>query len=384
MRPALVPLFVPLLAGLACVGGNLYGATAASTTPPATVEPELELDLVVLDNEHRIVGNAEIDEQRNEVRISIGKGVFTIARQRVKEIHVSLKSREAFVRDNPKDLVACLGLARWYLANKRFGDAVRLFKLMHEGGSLDLAGLAQLAEAIERNDRVKGPREAIPYYSEYRDKGGTDPAPLARLKLLQQTLLDYEARTGGLDPSTTVTMAPAGPGPLKAPVSPPGFEIRGWEADNPKWSNPSKTEVVRIRDGQTQREVLKIDYEGGEQFKAALERRVSWALTEDSVLEFHVLNQEKQPIKLAVAFKTGSGWDFYESAPVDIAPSQTFVPVRFDLRAAIYGCKANNYAKTGKIDSLGDIKAIQVLIHNGRAPGSLLVSGMGFRRPEGL
>ncbi len=377
-------LLVPFLTGLACCGGSLHAATASAAPPAAADEPALELDLVVLDNEHRIVGNAEIDEQRNEVRISTGKGVFTIARQRVKEIHASLKSREAFVRDNPKDLAACLGLARWYLANKRFGDAVRLLKQLHEDGTLDLAGLAQLADAIERNDRAKGPREAIPYYVEYRDKGGTDPAPLARLKLLQQTLADYEARTGGLDPASVAATTAAGPGPLKVPVSQPGFEIRGWEADNPKWSNPSKTEVVRIRDGQAQREVLKIDYAGGEQFKAALERRVSWALTSDSVLEFHVLNQEKQPIKLGVAFKTGSSWDFYESAPVDVAPGQTFVPVRFDLRAAIYGCKANNYAKTGRIDNLGDIKAIQVLIHNGRAPGSLLISGMGFRRPEGL
>jgi hypothetical protein len=96
------------------------------------------------------------------------------------------------------------------------------------------------------------------------------------------------------------------------------------------------------------------------------------------VLTFFAQNPGDKPLSIAIGIKTGSKYLFHESPQQVVKPGQAFHKLRFDFKAANFKSAASNWENNIRVADLNDVKEIQLLIYNGSADGSLVISNMGF------
>ncbi len=75
-----------------------------------------------------------------------------------------------------------------------------------------------------------------------------------------------------------------------------GLETRGFAPEKEQWSNPITVEVVTVGAATDRRRMLQFTFQRGDKGKAAVERRVNWTVTDDSLLAFFIANRTGKPI----------------------------------------------------------------------------------------
>jgi tetratricopeptide (TPR) repeat protein len=340
----------PLLIGLLLAVGGLYAAQGQ--------------DLLLLDNGQRIAGviDGQAEVKPDQIAINTGTGIVRIAKHRLKGEDLGYEARRARVADN--DLAGLLSLAKWCRAKGMNQEALNLLEKAVALPGADLPSKALYARLV---DELKDPKDALELYRAYVKAGGADPQVLDRLAELEKAISDYEARNAD-------TTAPKS----RVNTVNEGLETRGWDVESPQWSNPAQVRLVTLETKDGPNRALQIDFKGGDRDKAAIRKGMSYAIGDNAVLSFWVQNPGDKPVRVAVAVKTGDAYLFYESVPLTVAPGTDFQQLKFDLKGSNFKSAATNWANTGKISELGDVKEAQLLIYNGRADGSLIIYGMGF------
>jgi hypothetical protein len=398
--------FLVLLAGVAGAadprpaGGPGAPAAAKASDKPDGAELVRTQDVIILANRHRILGRVVESDDPNKIAINTGAGVIRLPRSEVVDVQRSLANRMAAVDEKPDDLALRVETARWCRVSSYNQEAFDLLAPVTDRDDLDVEALGLFAFLT---DKLKSAKEALPVYKRYRDRGGTDRKHLDRLAILESAMARWEAsRSDGTVAVTQTGPPPAGPATsavaatallnpaaVVAPASlSSGLEIRNGQsafiAEQVQWSNPVTIAVVAVGAGGDRRPMLQVDFTGGDKGKATVERRVNWTITDDSVLGFYIANQTDKPLRIALALKTGTAWDYYEGPQEVIAPGNELREVRIDLKGDRFKSQATNWSANGTIKGLDEIKAIQLQIYNGEQAGSILVGGMGFRRPGSL
>ena len=342
----------------------------------------VDQDLVVLDNEQRINGTVKPAEDPLMVEVHTGGGVMFLRKERIKEIFLGLDSRLAQAKDD--DLAGLVELARWCRANGRNSDALQLLSkaVMLPGCDLATKGLyATLVD--EAGDQVT----ALKLYRAWRKDGGTDPQILARLDQLEQAVALWIQRNPGapapVDDLPPVVVRPASRAVL-ATSRPAGLEARRWESEKLAFSNPVETSMVKDQeDNQVLRMAFTGPKDGAHTDKAAIRTTVQYAIGEQNVLAFEITNRGETAIRVAIAVKTGE-WQYFESSMQNLAPGETFRELRFNLKGRDFKSQATNWANTGPVAHLDDVKEIQLLIYNGSATGEVMVRRMQFIKTNEL
>jgi hypothetical protein len=336
-----------------------------------------DVDVVILDNHQRIVGKLEDDpESADWVQIKLVTGTIRLRRSRVAAVELGVTSRFKALKED--DLDGLIAFARWarskghqQAALTALDKAFAIIRLTPEK-PFDLAALALYARLT---DEIQGPDAAIALYRWYRKAQGTDSDTLARLNQLEAIV----GKSDG-DGIPAVATLPPPPEPDKAAASgSEGYEVKGWQSENSQYSNPVQTEVVPLLgedrlDGV--KRALKVTFAKGDKGKAAIKKAVNIDATTNHVLSLQVKVGDA-PVKFAIAVKTGN-WVFQESLMQTVKAADGWKELRFDLKDATFKSQKSEWANNSVVADLDDVKEIQVLVYNGEAEGSTLISGMRF------
>jgi hypothetical protein len=324
-------------------------------------------DMVVLKNGQRIAGtiDPEADVGPDQVAVKTGNGILRLPKSAIAVEDLSFEARRAKLAKD--DLAGHVALAAWCRSKGMANEALALLER-----AVRLPGVTLPTRALHARlvDELKGPEAALELYRRYRKDGGADPLAIARLEQLEKAIADFEAQ------ASAVSTTPAAP--KAAPTVQGGLESKGWDNEALQWSNPVRPQVISLSTPDGIAPALKIDFKGGDKEKATVKRSAHLTIGDDSVLTFFAQNPGDKPLSIAIGIKTGSKYLFHESPQQVVKPGQAFHKLRFDFKAANFKSAASNWENNIRVADLNDVKEIQLLIYNGSADGSLVISNMGF------
>lgn len=308
-------------------------------------------------------------EGAQEVQIKTpGGGDLSLDLALIAEIRPGLDYRLQHAdRQNHEELVE---LSRYCLAAQRKKDALSLLKRAHKQQALKPAQLRVLAQLTDEFD---GPKQALPLYEQYRKQGGREASALQRLQVLEKAIADHQAKIEQIFAEN-----PA------AKVISEGLEKNtNWRSENQKWANPVTVSNNPVKMGENRvNMVLQADYKSGEKHKAAVVLQTKLDVREQSLLTFYVSNPSQQPIRLSVAIKCGDRWDYYESRTKSVAKQAVWQQLSFDLKRKDFKSQASDWQHRDAISQPHAVREIQILMHNGKRDGSLMIDGIGFSKSD--
>jgi hypothetical protein len=320
-------------------------------------------DVVLLVNGQRLVGTLDgtADQKQGTVAIRTSNGLLRIRSELVARVEESYATRRAKVRDD--DAAGLLALAKWCLTKGMKTEALELLTLAVAAADVPIEARGLNATLV---DELSGPEKALPLYQAYRAARGSDPAILARLKELED--VDRAARGEANDP------VPAAAVPAVAD----GMEAKGWDAESPQWSNAVEAKVVTLTTEAGRNQVVELDFTGGGKDKMAVKRPLRGiSLGENGELAMYACNRSKDPLRLAVALKTGN-YVFHESQTLTVPADEKWHEVRVNLRSKEWKSEASQWAYNAEVANLDDLKEMQILVYNGKSDGVLLLDGIDF------
>ena len=346
----------------------------------ATAGDPSDVDVVILDNQQRITGRLEDDpESKDWVLIKTLTGSLRLRKERVAAVELGVTSRFKAVKDD--DLGGLIAFARWARTKGHQQMALaaldKAFALVRADPRRTWERTA-LALYCRLTDEIQGPEAALPLYRWYRSAGGQDSETIARLDQLEAIV--GRSDDSGMPPVATIpTIEPEPERP--ASILSEGLETKGWQGENPQWSNPVQSEVVPLV-GEDQlagvKRALQVTFGKGGKDKAAIKKPVNLDASEDHTLVLHVLNKTPGPLRLSVALKTGN-WEFHESMLEVIKPDGAWQELRFDLKASTFKSEKSGWSNNATLSGLDDLKEIQVLIYNKSTEGTALARYRGRR-----
>lgn len=366
---------------------RLFSRLIASIVVTATLSTAVlagdpgDIDMVILDNEQRIVGTlAEDPSDANFVLIKTLSGTLRLSKTRVASVELGVTSRFKQVKDD--DLDGLISFARWcrtkgyHHAALTALDKAFIVVRVDPKKPYDLAALALYARIT---DELKGPETALPLYRWYRANGGRDSEAISRLDELEAIVgrVDIPGLVPPIAAASTASSPEAGatPGALAE-----GLETKGWLGEAAQWSNPVAGEVVPlIGDDRLPgiKRALNVTFGKGGKDKAALKKSVNLDATEDHVFTLRLKNKTTQPLRVSIAVKTGQ-WVFHESQIQVVKDDEGWKELRFDLKDTTFKSEKSIWANNAPVEGLDEVKEIQVLIYNKDVEGSALISGMRF------
>jgi hypothetical protein len=356
--------------------------TKGAKSAPAALT--IDQDTVILDNEQRFQGTVLSNQENPDlVSINTGNGVMVIRRERVLRIEYGLTARIGRVQGD--DLAGLIDLAHWCRNNRRNSEALVLLTKAVALPTCDLPSRGLYAQLI---DEVHGAEPALPLYIAYRNAGGTEKEILSRLSELEKArqLWEEQMRALGLDPSASADSgSPVAAATATASQVEEGYEKYTWVGDNPKFANPVTISQTTLVTPEGPRKVLQVDYlanpDNPSVDKAAVVLRRQLNQELNKKLTILAANRSTKDLRLAIAVKTGAEWTYFES-PAQALPATTsgqeFQQLTFDLNAATFKAAASGWAHSAKITGLGQVRELQILLHNGRNEGSVWLAGIAF------
>lgn len=340
-----------------------------------------DIDIVILDNQQRIPGQLEDDpESADFALIRTLNGTLRLKKTRITAVELGVTSRLKAIKAD--DLDGLIAFARWCRAKGHHQAALtaldKAFNLarVDPKRTWDLSALALYARLT---DEITGPEAALPLYRWYRAAGGKDAEPIGRLDQLE-AIVGRSDDAIGPPPVLPRQPAPDSEKPIASTSGAEGLEVKGWQGENPQWSNPVQTTLSPLigddrLDGV--KNALEVKFGKGGKDKATIKKPVNLDATEDHVLALRVRNKSDHNVRIAVALKTGQ-WVYFESTQQSVKDSDGWKEMRFDLKGKDFKSQKSDWANNASIDGLDDVKEVQVLIYNQDAEGSALVSGMRF------
>ena len=156
-----------------------------------------------------------------------------------------------------------------------------------------------------------------------------------------------------------------------------GLEMGTWVAET--FGNALDVEVVKPK-GHEANALLKLDYLGGRSEKAVVRQLVQFALAEKGKLLCLVYCAEKDPPKFAVALCTGDAFLWQESEA--LALKQGWNEVSLDLDAKKWKSQASGWKNEAELVGREDLRAIELLVFNGKNGGAVFVDALHLDRDE--
>lgn len=366
--------------------GSQAGESAAAEAPRTGPAPaSIEHDTVILVNEQRFLGTVLTGQPDPDwVVINTGTGTLRLKRDNVRRVEYGLTARMGRVK--PDDLIGLVDLARWCRANARNAQALALLGKAVSLPGCDVPTRGLYAQLV---DELDGADKALPLYIAYRNAGGGDAEILARLQELQaaRSAWEEQMRALGLNPGGGESGEPVAAATASAVEE--GYEKYKWDPDSLDWSSPAKPSLITLVTPEGPRRVMQVDVQPHPEKtnvdKAAVVLRRPLTLRQGAKLTLLAANRGSDDLRLGIAVKTGGEWTYFESKPQVVPATQSgqeFSQLTFDLGAADYKAKTSNWEYKASIANLEQVRELQLLIHNGRAEGSLWIAGIAFEGGE--
>jgi len=156
-----------------------------------------------------------------------------------------------------------------------------------------------------------------------------------------------------------------------------GLEDGTWTVE--AFGNGCDVSVVKPK-GNEQNPLLKIDCLGGRREKAAVRSTQSLALAEKGSIHCAVYCNEKNLPKLAIALATGESYTFQESETIDL--KEGWNDVAIDLASKKWKSEASKWKHDAELVGRDDVRAIVLLVYNGRNAAIVYVDGLQADRDQ--
>lgn len=369
MTKAAEPIRSWLLAALVTVASCLPLPATAAEEEEAGTEP----DVVILANGHRLVGRIESGDRPDDgrVRITTAHGHMTIPEAMIARLELGWETRRRLLDE--EDYAAVLTLARWCVAHKRRDEALELVELAlgHPEAEAEAARLRALLtdDALARG-QTQG-ETVLEAYRDYRDRFAGDHAQtIARLDELERTYSEYERAKEAVAAKNREATKAVGDGLEAKP---------GWGRESPQHFNPSGFAIdLDPEERGVPNKVLRFEYRPGDKHKASLRRQLEVDASLSVSLVFSVFNPGPGTLPLSIALKTGESFEYHESSTQQVPAANTWQELRFDLSASIFRNAATGWSRYVPLSNPGQVRELQIQIHNGRRSGRVLIDNMGF------
>ena len=135
-----------------------------------------------------------------------------------------------------------------------------------------------------------------------------------------------------------------------------------------------------ITKGNQGNPMLMIDYLGGRKPRVDLRRWSSFAANEKGKINLHVYSARKDPPKFALAICTGENYRWQESKPVSL--KKGWNAISFSLNSNEWMSEKSKWKFEAAPKELNDVRALNLLIYNGRDGGVLYVDAFHIDRDK--
>lgn len=198
-------------------------------------------------------------------------------------------------------------------------------------------------------------------------------AALAAL-LLAAPVLHAEAEKPAPVPAKDIEDIPKSPAEEKARE---GLETWAWSSDGP--GQAVLVSTVKPKE-QAENRVLKIDYLGTRGDKVSAKCPTDLFLAEKGMLSCQIYSAEKSPPKVAFSVCTSDKYVWQECEPIEL--KEGWNEVKVDLGGKKWKSAASGWKHEVELQGLNDVRALHLLVYNGRSAGLLYVDGLQADRDE--
>lgn len=349
-------------------------AVAEDSAPATAEEHPLGEDILILNNGQRLVGSIVGIPQDSDqtIRLQSTSGELELQRWMVARVELSLDKRLEMAHE--LEDADKLALTRELMAADRKSEAWRLLQSLDlDPRTMPLGDLLLLVRLRDELGDGSDVEELIDLYRLYAERGGKDPAALARLEQLEAAQEDYQASLE--DYRRKIDELP--------PVV-DGLEQRQkWRSEDPKYANAVTISHKSRGEGKRENVFLQVDVAGGSDYKGAMVLNETMNLDADAVLTLHVTNVGDHQVPISIAIKTGEDWTYYESKPVTVPPAARDLEIGFDLQASTFKSQATKWSHRARARNLDQVREIQIQFHNQRKDATLYLDAIGFRENDG-
>lgn len=192
--------------------------------------------------------------------------------------------------------------------------------------------------------------------------------------LLAAPVLHAEAEKTAPAPAKDIEDIPKSPADEKARE---GIETWTWSSDGP--GQVVLVSTVKPKE-QADNRVLKIDYLGTRGDKVSAKCPTDLFLAEKGTLACQIYSAEKSPPKVAFSICTGEKYIWQECEPIEL--KEGWNEVKVDLSAKKWKSAASGWKHEAELQGLNDVRALHLLVYNGRNAGLLYVDGLQLDRDE--
>jgi hypothetical protein len=148
----------------------------------------------------------------------------------------------------------------------------------------------------------------------------------------------------------------------------PGIESGEWSVE--PWANPGAAE----RSDAKGKKLLRLFYVPAGKEKTAFRHVTGMGIAKKGKLSLHVYSEKAIP--LSIALSTTPAFLWHESKPLDLKAGWN--KLEFDTANPTWKTASSEWKFTQDVDSPGDVRAVDLIVHNPKAAGELYVIGFQY------
>lgn len=198
-------------------------------------------------------------------------------------------------------------------------------------------------------------------------------ATLAVLLLAVSTLSGEEAAAEKPTPQplAEIPKSPAGEKEQK------GLELWTWSGEGPSGTVQGAKLPIKEQPGNI---VIKLDYLGTRSEKVGAKCLTDLYLADEGKLTCRFYSAEKNPPRVAFALCAGDQYTWQESEPQPLKEGWNEVELSFSAKK--WKSAASNWKYEAELQNRNDIRAVHLLIFNGRQAGELYLDALQLERDQ--
>jgi len=151
----------------------------------------------------------------------------------------------------------------------------------------------------------------------------------------------------------------------------PGMERCAWQLE--PWGNSGSAE----KEG---RKMLKLIYTAGTKDKAGYKHMTCFSMARDGKFSMDVYSDEEKPPQVSLALCTSQTFKWHESKPRDL--KKGWNRLQFNVGAKDWKTEASGWKHEVALDTVEDIRAVDILVMAGNHTGIVYVQGINYDLDE--
>ena len=163
--------------------------------------------------------------------------------------------------------------------------------------------------------------------------------------------------------------------PLSPTGATVGMERSSWALE--PWGNSGTADKTASVNGQ---KLLKLIFTSGDNDKTAYKHLTYLSLPKTGKIRVYIYSSESKPPQIGLALSSTLAYRWHESPPKDL--KQGWNTLEFSPNATAWKSQASDWKFTVPVEPIDDIRAIELVVYNGKRNGVLYAQGLQYDLDE--